>query len=987
MGSGTCGSSDNANGVTWVVSDAGKLTITGGTNTRMGDVAGSGWPFTSGTLKDDVLSVEIQNITYIGTCAFASLPNVTSITIPTSVTSMGNAVFSGCTNLTTVTFASTPLLPASVPSLGINMFGNCTSLSSITIPASVTTIGKEAFNGCTVLTAVTFLGLTPPTFATENNSFTGVAATGTIMVPAGTASVYKDALIDKGMPSVGLSGEVGVAWTIFLNKPALSGGTMTAGTVGVSYTYSLGGTNTPTSYTHTGGTLPDGLIVNNATGAITGIPTEAGTFSNLKFTATNGDGTSPEAIYSLTISLPAKPVIATSPGALTGGKVGANYTATIAASNTPTAFSVTASTVLPPGLSIATTGVISGQPTTVGTYNFSIVATNAGGDSDPVAFYITVGPPEPTITTTAGALASGTIETPYTASVTASYDPTAFAVSSGALPDGLELGNDGVISGTPTADGTFNFGLKATNSVGTSAEVLFSIEISERTTYPEVPSTTDTITTTEPTAPTTTAPIVTPTPTPVPTQTPTTTPTPEPTGEVLVELESEVEGSVDEDGRLDVTLNEQQADKLIEQAQQVAHNQGANAGQIEIVLNVHEVEGSSSAQFYLSEAVLHKFAEAGVTSITVVTDDFQYTFEPGTIPISGGGATIVAIPSEAPAAAEGSVGDRPVWYVTLEHATSKAMKSAITGSTLRFRAKYTPTEAETRGKLCIVKINADGSVDAVKSSYYADGWMIWTGKVDNLYGISYIPHETRYKDIDDHWTHYGMDYAITRGYVDGLTTSKYGPDKLMTRAEISAAMAKLLNIEEIPIAKPHTSLSRKAMADYIVECFKAAGEPLPQERAAIAFSDVSNANVTAVQRAGIMSYRDGDQFQPNASVLRGEFAEILLRASKLMTNPKSAMGWSNSDSGSKQYYNKNGTMLTGWQIIDKATYYFDSYGNMATGFQTIGSDTYYFGATGARVANRWREIDGDWYYFYEDGKMARSTVVDGYSIGADGKRQ
>ena len=70
---------------------------------------------------------------------------MTSITIPSSVTSIGNRAFEGCSSLTSIT------IPNSVTSIGDHAFNGCSSLTSITIPNSVTSIGEGAFRGCSGL--------------------------------------------------------------------------------------------------------------------------------------------------------------------------------------------------------------------------------------------------------------------------------------------------------------------------------------------------------------------------------------------------------------------------------------------------------------------------------------------------------------------------------------------------------------------------------------------------------------------------------------------------------------------------------------------------------------------------------------------------------------------------------------------------------------------------------------------------------------------
>ena len=71
----------------------------------------------------------------IGNYAFQYCDNLTSITIPDSVTSIGDRAFYGCTSLASIT------IPDSVTDIGCDAFQYCSSLTSVIIPDSVTYIG------------------------------------------------------------------------------------------------------------------------------------------------------------------------------------------------------------------------------------------------------------------------------------------------------------------------------------------------------------------------------------------------------------------------------------------------------------------------------------------------------------------------------------------------------------------------------------------------------------------------------------------------------------------------------------------------------------------------------------------------------------------------------------------------------------------------------------------------------------------------------
>ena len=82
-------------------------------------------------------------------CVIFAMGNLTSVTIPDSVTKIGEEAFRGCKGLTSVT------IPAGVTEIGCAAFWHCTGLTSVTIPDGVTEIGGGTFADCTGLTSVT----------------------------------------------------------------------------------------------------------------------------------------------------------------------------------------------------------------------------------------------------------------------------------------------------------------------------------------------------------------------------------------------------------------------------------------------------------------------------------------------------------------------------------------------------------------------------------------------------------------------------------------------------------------------------------------------------------------------------------------------------------------------------------------------------------------------------------------------------------------
>ena len=184
---------------------------------------------------------------------------------------------------------------------------------------------------------------------------------------------------------------------------------------------------------------------------------------------------------------PIVPVITTT--TLPSGVEGTPYNETLTATGLAT---ITWSFIggnLPPGLSLASNGVISGTPTATGAFNFTVKAENSAGNATQgLSITINNSAVAPTITTTT--LPDGMIGLGYSENLAADgTSPITWVLESGSLPDGLSIASTGVISGTPTAAGTFNFKVKATNPAGSNAKDL-SITVANAPVAPTITTTT-----------------------------------------------------------------------------------------------------------------------------------------------------------------------------------------------------------------------------------------------------------------------------------------------------------------------------------------------------------------------------------------------------------------------------------------------------------------------------------------------------------------
>ena len=273
--------------------------------------------------------------------------------------------------------------------------------------------------------------------------------------------------------------------------PVITSAASAAGRVGSAFAYQITASESPLSFV--GSDLPLGLLVDPTTGAISGSPTQSGTFAG-RIRAANAAGLGADAPLTITVS-PAATAPAITSAATYSSQVGAAFSYQTVASPGPiTSFAYTHDygsgndPLTSRGLSFnSSTGAITGSPTRPGQFFISLTATSDGGTSIPQPLAVVITPAANVPLITSPGMATGNVGVNFTYQITATNSPTSLDAVN--LPPGLGVNQfTGLIQGTPSAVGTTTASLVGTNAAGTGPTRELAIVVLPALTAPVVTS-------------------------------------------------------------------------------------------------------------------------------------------------------------------------------------------------------------------------------------------------------------------------------------------------------------------------------------------------------------------------------------------------------------------------------------------------------------------------------------------------------------------
>jgi hypothetical protein len=243
-----------------------------------------------------------------------------------------------------------------------------------------------------------------------------------------------------------------------------------------SFALSAAGGTAPYNWSLSAGGLLSSFAIDPATGAITGTPTAPGVY---EFTISVVDSNFGLATQNYQFTVESNN-ISISTTSVPSATVGVAYDfGLLAANSTPPLTWTVTSGNLPPGIQLmASSGLLVGTPTAAGNYTFTAQVTDQTTATAQATFTLQVSPPPLTIVT--ASLPGGAVGTGYsqTLQATGGTGTITWSVTSGTLPAGLSLGAaTGIISGTPTAFGSFTITVEATDSKGVTAQQTITLNL------------------------------------------------------------------------------------------------------------------------------------------------------------------------------------------------------------------------------------------------------------------------------------------------------------------------------------------------------------------------------------------------------------------------------------------------------------------------------------------------------------------------------
>ena len=440
--------------------------------------------------------------------------------------------------------------------------------------------------------------------------------------------------------------------------------------------------------------------------------------------------------------------------------------------------------------------------------------------------------------------------------------------------------------------------------------------------------------------------------------------------------ETKVFGTVDNKGNVTVNITSPIVSGAFDKALEEARKNGNELNGIALVLRVDTGNKTvSNVTVNLPKTVQDTIIIKNIVNTTVVLDN------PG-IRVGMDLAAVQAINSQAKSDvnitaactdnskltddAKRVIGSRPVLDLKVDYGSGNQLQSFGSG-TVSITIPYILGTNEKAGNVQAVYVDGNGRLHWLTNSVYDSVEQVLRFRTNHFstYGIGYKQTDTEFTDITGHWAKEDIEFAVSRGLVEGTSAVVFSPEAGSTRGIFVTALGRLANADVSSYKEssftdvkndayymgyiewasknsilngtgngefvPDESISREQMAVIIKNYAKAIGFVLPKVYMENTFADSVKINsyakdaVKEMQMAGVISSKNCNLFEPQDTATRAEVSAALRRFVGLAISNETMQGWTMNDSGQWVYY-ENGRLITGKKDIDGMTYTFDKYG-------------------------------------------------------------
>ncbi|MBS5064370.1 MAG: S-layer homology domain-containing protein [Hungatella hathewayi] len=443
-----------------------------------------------------------------------------------------------------------------------------------------------------------------------------------------------------------------------------------------------------------------------------------------------------------------------------------------------------------------------------------------------------------------------------------------------------------------------------------------------------------------------------------------------------VTAEASIQGTVDNSGNASVILPLDVLDAAIQTARDTARKNGTAGNGIAV--NIHITSGGenvSGITVNLPIALQEKVINENVQNLTLVVDrpdisigmDLVCVTEinrqaRADVQIS---ARRITDMTKLTAETRKAVGDRPVFDFNIEGG-GRTITSFGSGR-VTVKLPYQLKAGERAGNVQTVYIDEQGHGYILAASDYEEetGMVLFQPSHFSLYAVTY-QSAPAFTDTVNDWAADDIDFAVSRGLLEGTGGTSFSPDAILTRGMFVTALGRLAGVDTAAYQSnsftdvkaedvcapysnwaadknilngitattfaPEQAISREHIAAALSAYGKAVGSRYFSIYKEYTFADSANISAWALpavkqmQMAGIMMAKNENCFEPQQTVSRREAAVILHRLVTQTMDVTKADGWTQNDSGQWMYYVNDSPVKSQTREIDGTPYAFDHYG-------------------------------------------------------------